>query len=620
MPEKDRSHLRTFRILPVLGRRTDVPQNHHSLFNFLGENVAQTHDVGGVNFDLERRPGACSKAYGFKKWSAGANSKATKCLGLFELYDGSNRDYIYFDNGRFFVYDTNKYPNEAVLNFDAGTDEFAVGEVVTDDGGNSPAGTIRTVSVSAGSWATNDAAGTLVLYNLGTGAFTTDATLTSTTGSATVNGALAPITFATDNIDLYSIIKVGDYIIFTDRAEHTPYRWINGDDYLTKLIQSGTEYKFRYLEVFQRRVWGMYSDQTNGKIEVRYSTDWPTTAFTSLNYPAANYLYVPNDDTIVGGRQMGQDRLFIYCENSIHQVVHYPDYVTPFKIYTVVPDQGAVSHHSIVSLGDRHFLFNKDYGFCEYRGASEFPYGGKSISDPIKQDIRNIDTSYYNLIVGHFVPLTNEIVWTIPCNGSATPNKLFYFNIITNQWRVEEKEMRYVASWRLYDTYTWANLITDLDTDGDGTSYWRDAGSNTWAHYVGSGIGEKLVYANTDGHLYYHTNDEYEGVSYDGVRVEPILDFGDPNRRDQLKEIWFDISKHGNFSIRVDHRSGETVGEVTQAAWEPIGNVRHNSPDKAMVRHDKTAKFHQIRWGTYQKDEPFEVSQITFKFIPGKSY
>ncbi len=622
MPKQDRSKLQSFSILPVLGRRTDVPPNHHSLFEQVGEKVFKTHDVGGTNFDLERRPGACSKAYGYKKWSAEANSKATKCLGLYELYDGSNRDYIFFDNGRFFVYDTSKYPNEAVLNFDAGTDAFVVGETATDNGGNTPSGTIRTVSVSGGSWVGNNAAGTLVLYNLGTGAFTTDSALTSASGAAVVNGALAPITFATDNIDLYSIVKVGDYIVFADRAEHMPYRWINGDDYITKLIQSGTEYKFRYLEVFQRRVWGLYSDQTNGKMEIRYSTDWPITAFTSLNFPAANHLYVPNDDTIVGGQQMGQDRLFVYCENSIHQIVFYPDLSsgTAFKIYTVVPDQGAVSHHSVVSLGDRHFLFNKDYGFCEYRGASEFPYGGQSISDPIKQDIRNIDTSYYNLITGHFVPLTNEIVWTVPCEGSLTPNKLFFYNIITKQWRVEEKEMRFVASWRLADTYTWADLITDLDTDGDGTAYWIDAGSNPWSHYVGSGIGEKLVYANTDGHLYYHTNDDYEGTAYDGYRIEPILDFGDSNRKDQLKEIWFDLARHGDFSIRVDYRSGQTAGEVKNAAWEPIGTIPHNSPDRALVKHDKTSRLHQIRWGTYQKNEPFEVSKITFKFLPGQTH
>ena len=607
MPKQDRSKLRDFTLFPVLGRRTDVPQNHPSLFEQVGETAFKTHDVGGINFDTERQVGACSKAFGYKKWSAGANSKAAGCLGLYELYDGTNRDYISFDEGRFFTYDSDLYPNEMVLNFDAGTDAFVAGETATDDGGNSPSGTIRTVAVSAGAWATNDAVGTLVLYDVGTGAFTDDAALTSATGAATVKetGDLTPITFASDDTDIYSIIKVGDYVVFADRAEHTPYRWINGDDYLTKLIQSGTEYKFRYLEVFQRRIFGLYSDQTNAKIDIRYSTAWPATAFTSLNYPAANQLYVPNDDTITGGRKMGQDRLYVYCENSIHQIVHYPDYVTPFKIYTVVPDQGATCHHSIVSLGDRHFLFNKDYGFCEYRGASEFPYGGKAISDPIKGDIRNISNTVYDLIVGHFVPLTNEIVWTVPCEGASTPNRLFFYNIITKQWRVEDKEMRYPSSWRLYSTYTWANLIAALDQDADSTAYWKDAGPNTWSDYVGAGMGERLVYANTDGHLYYQGGDDFNGLDYDGVRVEPILDFGDSYRKDILAEIWFDSPQHGDFSIRVDHRKGNTVGELVRAGWETRGNINLNSPDRAMVKVNKTARLHQIRWGNISKERIF---------------
>jgi hypothetical protein len=167
MPDRDRSKERTFKIMPILGLKTDVPADDPSLFQSISEGVVATHDTGGINFDMSRKRNTATRSHGYVQWSNSANAKATKCLGLFELNDGTNQNHIAFDNGRFYVYDSSIDPNEAVLNFDAGTDAFVAGETATDDGGNSPSGTIRTVTVTGGAWATNDAEGTLVLYNLG---------------------------------------------------------------------------------------------------------------------------------------------------------------------------------------------------------------------------------------------------------------------------------------------------------------------------------------------------------------------------------------------------------------------------------------------------------------------
>jgi hypothetical protein len=142
VPKQDRSKLREFKIMPILGLKTDVPPNDPSLFQSIGENVAATHDTGGINFDVTRKRNTATRSRGYVQWSNSANSQATKCQGLFELFDGTNRDHIMFDNGRFFLYDSNGDPNEAVLNFDAGTDAFVAGETATDDGGNSPSQTM----------------------------------------------------------------------------------------------------------------------------------------------------------------------------------------------------------------------------------------------------------------------------------------------------------------------------------------------------------------------------------------------------------------------------------------------------------------------------------------------
>ena len=525
-----------FKIIPILGRKTDVPADHYSLFKGEAEGVYLTHDVGGLNFDLVRKRGACSKSYGYVKWTPSATSMARLCLGLFELKVGSTTDHIIFDYGKCYVLDNTLAP------------------VLTED--------------------------------------------------------TAQTTFAQGPDDLYSIIQVGDYMVFADHGEHTPYKWKSGDANLSKLIASGTEYKFRYIVPFQRRVIGLYSDQANGDIEVRYSTDWPSTAITALNFPSGNQLYIPNDDSIKGGATLGSDRCFIYCEDSINELIYFPDYETPFRLYTVVTGQGAVNHHSIVSVNNIHYFFNKNYGFCMYAGGKEFPAGGRPISSDIEADVAGINADFYDVIVGAFVPYTDQIVWTVPASGEGAPNRLFFYNIRTGQWTFEDKAVKYVDAWTIYPYYTWNDFVEDLGGTG---ATWADAGSNTWTDYVSSR--RRLVYANKDGYIYYHSGDTLAGLPLDGYRVEPICAFGDPKRRKLLKEIWFDIGFAGSYSIDVYHRMGDTAAEVEAQDWTLLGAISCDSPKVPALRNfAKSARLHQIKWGTDLGSEFFQVGGITFKF------
>jgi len=530
--------MKTFKIIPTFGRKTDVMADDESMFRFISENIALTHDAGGINFDITEKANACSKSKGYVEWSNSANAKATKCLGLYELVSGSTRDHIFIDNGKCYIFDPSLDP------------------APVEDGSNT--------------------------------------------------------TFATGNADLFSFCTVGAYMVFADMAEHEPQKWKHGDATLSNLIASGTHYKFRYVVPFQRRVIGLYSDQTNGDIEIRWSTSWPGTAIASLNFPATNQLYVPNDDTITGGATMGHDRCYIYCQNSIQQLVYYADYSAPFRCYTAVQKQGAENHHSIVNLGDRHYLFNRNYGFCEYRGGQTFPYGGKSLSDPIEDLIQGINADYYNLIVGTFVPLTKEICWTVPLDGSSTPTHLLFYNIETGQWRVEDKSMKYVDEWRLVDNYTWNDLITAAGGVG---SDWSGVSSNSWAYY--SSHKQRLVYANTDGKLYNRDSNAIDGTNIDGYRIEPAMHFGEEFEQKNLLEIWFGVALSGSYSIDVSHRSGNTMGELIGASWTSLGSVSCDDNSRPVLHCDKTARYHQIKWGTDLKDERFRVTDIVFKYTVG---
>lgn len=527
--------LASYRILPILGLKTGVSAHDPTLLQLIDDGVALSHDVGGVNVDYRRLRGSCSKSHGYVQFSNSANGQATKCLGLLELYDGTNRNHFIFDNGKCYNYDGNRNP------------------VLLEDA--------------------------------------------------------ASTTFNTTTNEQYCMLTFGGYMIFTDYGNHTPYKWKHGDSNLTKLIQSGTEYKFRYLEEFQRRIIGAYSDQTNGDIEIRWTDPLPTWA--SLDFASGHQLYKPQgDDSITGLKKMGSNSLYIYGESSISRLDYYPDASAPFGMVTMISGQGCTNHHSIVSVGQRHFLFNRDYGFCEYNGGFEFPSGGRPISEDIEIDIAAMNSDYYGAIVGTFVPMTQEICWAVPLSGDTTPSHLLFYHIKDRTWRKEDKAMYYVDTWLTYSSYTWNDFISDI---GGTSSLWSDATTYTFSKYAAQL--HRLVYANTDGHVYYQSSEAKAGAALNGYRIEPILSFGDEVNRDLLLEIWFGLAYTGDFSIDVYWRGGETVGECLDSVWTALTSVDCNDPSAAVSYCNQIARFHQIKWGTDAADERFVVNDITFKYV-----
>jgi len=116
------------------------------------------------------------------------------------------------------------------------------------------------------------------------------------------------------------------------------------------------------------------------------------------------------------------------------------------------------------------------------------------------------------------------------------------------------------------------------------------------------------------------STDADDGSDLDGYRVEPVMDFGRPNDKDLLLEIWFSIVKTGSYALYVSYRGGDTLAEVNDASWEALGEVSFNSPSDAVTRLAKVNRFHQIKYGTDGADEPFIVNNIEFKYVPQGRY
>jgi len=430
-----------------------------------------------------------------------------------------------------------------------------------------------------------------------------------------VAGHVSATEFASGTTDYYHAIDFGGFVVFSDYGETTPYSGTSSASTLAKLITSGTEYKMRYLESFQNRIIGAHMPDSgqiaNGDISIIWSGILPTPG-TSCTFgsgdPPTNHLFRPNDDPITGIKKMGMNACYLYGDNSIDRIDFYPNYTIPFGITNRVVGAGFVNQQCIVDAGGRHFGFDRKYGFCEYRGGTEFPFGGRPISDPIEEECAAINTAYYPHIIGKFLRQQQVVVWVVPYSGETTPNKFFIFDTVTGQWTIEDKAAWFIDTWVLSTTTTWQNLI-DL-----GYTTWADFGTQMWGDFVTET--PRLVLSGEDGQIFYRGGEDDAGSDFDGYRIEPVLDFGSPEDKDLLLEIWFALSNGvGNYNLYVSYRGGNTVGEVTNKSWTPLSEVSANSPSNAVVYLAQANRYHQIKWGTDSKNETFEVSAIEFKYV-----
>jgi len=428
----------------------------------------------------------------------------------------------------------------------------------------------------------------------------------------------ASTAWASDSTDWFSIIRYGDHMVFSDYGEHTPYCSDQDDANLIPLISTGTAYKGKYLESFQRRI--LMANITNGittagELSVIWSDANPvpgTSCTFGTGDPPSNHLYLPVDDAITGIRRMGRNACAVYSDNSINSLDYYVDYTNPFGFTTVVSGQGFVSNASIVEINGIHYGFNKNYGFCIFDGTRNFPAGGRPVSDSIQNWIRDIRSSSHAYIVGTPNTYRNQIIWTVALEGATTPNALLVYDYARDSWSRRDFTARFLAPIVTATDVTWTSL------GNLGFTTWASLGNLRWSDLVNET--PDIAFSATDGKLYYIGTEGKDGSAMDGYRVEPILDFGDANRRDLLLEVWFNLIEVGDYSLYVYHRSGDTVGECRAAVWTALPEISCDSPNEAVTRLGTSNRFHQIKWGTDAANEAFSVNRIDFKYEPQSEY
>jgi hypothetical protein len=138
------------------------------------------------------------------------------------------------------AFDGQPKPSEAsywILNFDAGSGEISVGDIVDGDGGAS--GEVLVVVVSSGTWAGTDAAGYLVLFNV-TGIFVDDEDLdVSAVKKAEANGVATERGASTDTLD-------STYLLAAIEATRADIAAVPGSGNILGVWQyGGVKYAFR---------------------------------------------------------------------------------------------------------------------------------------------------------------------------------------------------------------------------------------------------------------------------------------------------------------------------------------------------------------------------------------
>lgn len=587
-----------FEFIPALGRKTNVAQNDPSLFRMFGESILASHDVGGVNFDIQRLQHACSKALGDALWSSSVvSTSTTETQGLFELYDSSaNRNKIIMNNGKFFVYDTNKDPGQKqplYISYDAGGGTGLDSAVVPDPAAgdliqySTATGVVARFEDYGGDWGTDTAGTGNIWLSESTGSWHDNQALdlvngtTTYTGALTLDGTTTSPSFSTSATDHTCAIRVGDYVVFTDRGSSIPYKWKHGDTYITPLDVKGGDgssgYKFRYLASFARRVIGAYcSNDSAPEISYRWSTDWPATAISNLYFPSTYQNFVDTDDPIVGIHNIGVDQCYIYSTRSVSELGIYRDYDATQKIrsYIALPGVGAINHQSIVNVWNYHIFPNEFYGMMKLDCAKR----AEPISQDIDSDFQDVKwDKMKDYCVGRFIPYLNCAVWTMPMVSNDTPNRLLFYHTETQQWFWEDKVFYFLDQW--YDSDEW-----------------------------------KLMLSGTDGHVYsyggYATTNSAQPANLDGYRIEPIMDFGNPWIPKRVTEVGFEVITGGDYTIDLSWRGGDSVKEVMAASWTSVGTLNINSPSEPFISFDQNHKLHQMKWGTNGDSEDFQVNKV----------
>ena len=538
-----------FKILPILGLKTNVPVDDPSLIKMIGNNAGLSYDVGGTNITYNRQRNCCTKSLGDDQWSNSAITTPSTPNFMYYFDTFSTKKNYIFRGDEGYVYDTLEDPSEYPLQYitysnlanGGGDGTIVSGDTVTGDTTSTSATVVCGTTSSSGSLYIKDVTG-------GTGNFSASESLTFNSSEETAD---CDSVIQEKDLRPTDAVLYGETVIFSaiNSGAHsgmTPFIWTSGDGENFYPLITGTDatlYVFKYINEWYNHIIGLHTSETNGEGSIRWTEALPSGS--NLTFPSANQIYKPGNDEITGSAKFGRNLFLVYGRNSICKLDYYPSATPAFGATMLIDNLGIEDQKCLINAYGSHWFFNKSYGFIQYNGS-----GSINTENIISKDIENIiatiDFSKITQITGKHVRGSRQLVWAITTT-QAWPDTLLYFDVDSRTWSREDR--------------TDANIII----------------MDSWPDDVGTEDVHKLVFSgSSDGHVYYKNGEVLDSVSgtlFDAYRIEPAMYFHDAKRKKFLKSIWFGIDSGDNAYLDVYYRNGNTVYDLETKSWQFIGSL-----------------------------------------------
>ncbi|MCZ7480556.1 hypothetical protein [Rhizobium rhizogenes] len=201
------------------------------------------------------------------------------------------------------------------------------------------------------------------------------------TWTFTVFGTKLLIHNIADPIQAYDIETGADCVDLPGSPPHAKYSWVSGD-FLVIGSLSGS----------------------NGEKKIRWS-GVNDIEFWTIGEKGADEQVLPEGEEIMGGFGE-QNGFYVINRSAMHFFVFSPSSGYTFTRQTLNPKQGAISAHSIVSIGPGLFFYLSEDGF--FSGAARKPIGAERVD---KWFLSQVDMAFLGEVQGASDPYEKIIWW-----------------------------------------------------------------------------------------------------------------------------------------------------------------------------------------------------------------
>ena len=307
-----------------------------------------------------------------------------------------------------------------------------------------------------------------------------------------------------------------------------------------------------------------------------------------------------SEDFLITAQPLGP-YLIIYRERGIVRTTYLGTADKLFRFTPTITGEGAVSHESVINLGDSH-LFRGNSNFYEYNGSFSIKPVGDELYDLIFGIAGEADPTYKVRDFALYIEELDEAWFFYTVAGDTLPKKVARYNISKGSWMVRTLPIT-VSGFGFFEsivTRTWATL----------TGTWLD---QTWAW------NSKLFLSNsTTIHLCdAGTNQVFEynfiAADDDGTDIDYILETGDfysPQNFIRMDRV--DLNMKGNaVSVWVSFDQGDT--------WELLGTV-NPGVTYTTERFEKQYVSMSIRFRVTGTGGGFGIRWLGLKFYDESEY